>query len=185
MSPPPEDSDHRLLARIRRGDEPAFEQLYRRFKGRVLQLACRFGADRSLAQDVLQEFFRRFLDGLESFELKARFSTYLYPVVKNITREQLRRARREPALDADLEAGLPAPEPGAAASAADDLRAALAILSAEAREILILRYTDGLSLQEIAETLGRPLGTIKSRLHAALTALRADPRLAEWVDWDD
>ncbi|MEW6305911.1 MAG: sigma-70 family RNA polymerase sigma factor [Verrucomicrobiota bacterium] len=173
-------SDEELVAAINAGDAAAFEVLYRRHRDWVVNLAFRFTGDRELALDVLQETFLYFLKKFPGFTLTARLQTFLYPAVKNLSIGAQRKARRlesnEPAV-----ANVPAPEPAVeGASAREELAAALATLSEEHREVLLLRFVDDLSLNEIAGALEVPLGTVKSRLHHALGALRRDSRTKKW-----
>jgi RNA polymerase sigma-70 factor (ECF subfamily) len=155
-----QSSDHDLIEAIRRGDRSAFEALYTRHKQWVVSLALRFCGDRETALDVLQETFTYFYRKLPEFELRARFRTFLYPVVKHIAIR--RRGRRE----APLAEPPPKEEPK---EHAEDI---LACLPEEQAEIVWLRFVEELSLQDIAERLEIPEGTVKSRLHAALKTLR-------------
>lgn len=165
-------SDEELARAAGRGDAAAFEALYRRQRGLVLGLARRF-AGAALAGDVAQEAFLYLLRRLPELDFRGRLETFLYPVVKHLAAAARRRERR-PGSD---EAREP-PEPVAPAPAAEDedLAAALAALSEVQREVVLLRFADGFALEEIAEVLSIPLGTVKSRLHQALEALRRHPR---------
>jgi RNA polymerase sigma-70 factor (ECF subfamily) len=173
-------SDEALVEICNQGDAAAataaFGSLYRRHRGYVLKIALRFTRDRELAADALQEVFtyllRQFPPPGPGLTLTARLSTYLYPIAKNSTLTLLRKDRRtatggvEPDTLAD---------PGGLPEGADDLDRLLASLPAERREVLSLRFVDDLSLEEIAQALGIPLGTVKSRLHLAIKALREHP----------
>ena len=105
-------------------------------------------------------------------ELRARLSTYLYPIAKNSTLTLLRQSRRSPSAAIEPDE---LPAPAGADDGGDDLDRLLASLPPERREILSLRFVDELSLEEIATALGIPLGTVKSRLHLAIRALREHP----------
>ena len=168
-------TDLPLIAAMNRGDDRAFEVLYFRYRDWVTSLAYRFTGDENLALDVLQETFLYFLKKFPGFALTAQFKTFLYPAVKNLSIAARRRTERHQSTEgelADLEN-----EPAADARAdSGDLAIVLASLSAEQREVLQLRFVDGLSLAEIADAMEIPLGTVKSRLHNALTSLRKDPR---------
>ena len=167
-------SDPQLIAAINDGDSDAFEALYYRYRDWVVGLAYRFTGDRELALDVLQETFLYFVKKFPGFKLTAQFKTFLYPAVRNLSMTARRKAERFQS-DANgtgtIEA---AADP--IVSQGEFLTAALAVLSEEHREVLLLRFVDGLSLAEIAEALSIPLGTVKSRLHNALACLRHDPR---------
>jgi RNA polymerase sigma-70 factor (ECF subfamily) len=176
---PPTDprSDEQLIAAANAGDPAAFEALYLRYRDWVLRLACRFTGDHDAALDVLQETFLYFLRKFPGFHLTARLTTFLYPAVRNLALAD-RRKRNRAGDPAPLDA-LPAP-PSPPPGVHDDLQAVLAILPDLHREVLLMRCVDDLSLAEIAAALGVPLGTVKSRLHAALERLRADPRAARY-----
>ena len=169
-------SDQQLIAAINDGDADAFEVLYRRYRDWVANLAYRFTGDRELALDVLQETFLYFLRKFPGFILTAQLKTFLYPAVRNLSISARRKAgwflSEEKGLE-QIETALTT-EPDLGRD--DTVAAAVAALSNEHREVLLLRFVDGLRLAEIASALGIPLGTVKSRLHNALGTLRRDPR---------
>ena len=163
----------------------AFETLYRRHRDYVTRVALRFGADREAAVDVLQETFlyllKKFPPAGEGLVLTAQLRSLLYPVARNLTLSSLRqRARIDDAGEFDPDR---LPAPAAADPAQRDpapLSTALAGLSPERREVLLLRFVDDMSLQDIADTLSIPLGTVKSRLHLAVRELRANPTIKDF-----
>jgi RNA polymerase sigma-70 factor, ECF subfamily len=157
--------DAELIAACRKGDAAAFEILYRRHRDWVVNLAYRFCGHREDALDVLQDTWAYVLKKLPSYEPRAKFTTFLYPVVKHLALDRAKRTRRH----APLPEG---EEPATLAGFPDDTQALLDGLSATQQEILGLRFVDGLDLAEIADVLRIPLGTVKSRLHHALAALR-------------
>jgi RNA polymerase sigma-70 factor, ECF subfamily len=171
---PDERTDQELIALVNAGDASAFEALYLRYKDWVVQLAFRFTGDRELALDVLQETFLYFLKKFPGFVLTARLQTFLYPAVRNLSIAARRKAERLQSNEIVLQEA-PAPE-AAQEDPRAELSAALADLSEAHREVLLLRFVDGLSLGEIAEAMEVPLGTVKSRLHKALEILREDER---------
>jgi RNA polymerase sigma-70 factor (ECF subfamily) len=163
----PDPSDLDLVARANRGEVEAFEALYRRYRDWVVALAERHTGNRDDALDVLQDAFAYLFGRFPGFVLRAQMKTFLYPVVRNLSLDRVRR--RRPEVDVDTLADiLPAPP----VTAASDLGHLLAAMPAAQREVLLLRYADDLSLAQIAEALGIPLGTVKSRLHVALGALK-------------
>jgi len=161
---------------VNRGDATSFEVLYRRYREWVVRLAYRFTGNEDLALDVLQETFLYFLQKFPGFKLTANLKTFLYPAVKNLSIAARRKSARYQSTPAEqdfletLEAFQP--DEGGPVILAE----ALGHLSEEHRETLLLRFVDDLSLAEIAEAMEVPLGTVKSRLHAALSILRRDPR---------
>ena len=165
-----EDSrtDETLIAAVNHGDAAAFEVLYYRYRDWVAHLAFRFTGDREIALDVLQETFLYFSKKFPGFRLTAKVTTFLYPAVRNYSIAARRKRDRLTPLDsAQLEAAPAAPAP------VRGLAEMLVDLPEEQREVLLLRFVDDLSLDEIAATLRIPLGTVKSRLHYALKTLRA------------
>lgn len=179
MLPPGNDtpsgpSDAELVAAINAGDESAFEVLYHRHKDWVVNLAYRWTGDRDAALDVLQETFLYLSKKFPGFRLTARLQTLLYTVVRNLSISARRKSSRYETGEAA--AGELSRQEAPPTGSDDSLRAALAGLGEEHREVLLLRFVDGLALNEIAQALGIPLGTVKSRLHNALTTLRNDPR---------
>lgn len=172
-------TDAQLVAAINDGDAAAFEVLYFRHRDWVVNLACRFTGSEDLALDVMQETFIYLVRKFPGFRLTANLKTFLYPAVKNLSIAASRKSRRyqsgeaEQTILANLSGAAAAPEPG-------DLAVVLANLSEEHREVLMLRFVDGLSLAEIVEAMNIPLGTVKSRLHNALEMLRQDPRTKEF-----
>ena len=176
--PPATPSDDlALIARINRGDEVAFERLYQRHREWVFRMACRITGSEHAAQDVLQEVFRYFLGKFPGFELRCELRTFLYPAVRNLSIASQRASHRYVGGEAGAAAldQLAAPSDGPAAN--NDLHHIIAKLSADHREILLLRFVDGMTLPEISTLTGIPLGTAKSRLHHALATLRADPKI--------
>jgi len=169
-------TDLELIAAMNRGDDRAFEVLYFRYRDWVTSLAYRFTGDESLALDVLQETFLYFLKKFPGFKLTAEMKTFLYPAVKNLSIAARRKAERHQSTEGELAVLESHPAKPTAATNSADLSVVLAALSEEHREVLLLRFADGLNLGEIASALEIPLGTVKSRLHNALTTLRKDPR---------
>jgi len=169
-------TDLQLIAGINGGDDRAFEALYLRYRDWVVALAYRFTGDNDLALDILQETFLYFLKKIPGFVLTAQFKTFLYPAVKNLSIAARRKTERHQSTEGELVALENEPAVETAKAGSEDLSIVLASLSAEQREVLLLRFVDGLSMNEIAEAMVIPPGTVKSRLHNALASLRNDPR---------
>jgi RNA polymerase sigma-70 factor (ECF subfamily) len=175
---PPQDprTDEQLVAVINDGDSDAFEALYFRYRDWVTSQALRMTNDHALALDVLQETFLYVLRKFPGFRLTARMTTFLYPVVRNLSIAARRKAERVQSSEAELDQLEAAASVSAAPDDRETLALALANLTEEHRETLQLRFVDGLSLAEISEAMAVPLGTVKSRLHHALRTLREDER---------
>src|ERR1044071_8526648 len=157
----PSRSDRDLIAAINRGDVEAFEDLYRRYRDWVVRLALRFTHDEDLALDVLQEVFVYFMKKFPGFELHCELKTFLYPAVRNVAIGMRRKSERYVSDDETI-ANRPSEAPS------------------QQREVLMLRFVDGLALNEIATALEIPLGTVKSRLHNALETLEKDPNIKKF-----
>jgi RNA polymerase sigma-70 factor (ECF subfamily) len=169
-------TDVELIAAMNRGDTDAFEVLYWRYRDWVVGLAFRLTGDDNAALDVMQETFLYFLKKFPGFRLTAQMKTFLYPAVRNLSIAARRKAGRYQATPIEMEQieQTAAPEP--MPTGTGDLATVLAQLPEEQREVLMLRFVDGLSLAEIAAAMDIPLGTVKSRLHNSLQTLRADER---------
>jgi RNA polymerase sigma-70 factor (ECF subfamily) len=174
-------TDQQLVAAINAGDAAAFEVLYYRYRDWVVNLSYRFTGNEDLALDVLQETFLYLLRKFPGFRLTAHIKTFLYPAVRHLSIAARQKAGRYQSTNAEQEALECAVAEGPAAPSTD-LAAALENLTNEHREVLLLRFVDGLALQEIADAIDVPLGTVKSRLHNALESLRHDERAKEFFD---
>jgi len=168
--------DEELIEQASRGDQKAFETLYHRHRDWVHRLAWRFTGNRQDALDVLQETFTYLFRKLPDLQLTASMTTFLYPVVKHLSLNI--RRRRTGQADEDVLAAIP--DSAAAPTSRAELAAALAALPAEQREVVLMRFVDDMSLEEIAQALKVPTGTVKSRLHRALESLRHDPRTRDY-----
>jgi RNA polymerase sigma-70 factor (ECF subfamily) len=167
-----DDSDEALVARARHGDDQAFATLYRRHRDWVVRVAYRITGNHQDALDVLQEafvyLFRKLGD--PSFVLSSTLRGFLHPTVRHLAVD--RRRRRRPEIDSDELADVLAAPPDPMPGSARDLHAAVAALPPAQRDVVVMRFADDLSLQQIADASGVPLGTVKSRLHHALAAVR-------------
>lgn len=188
VHPPTSQSDPRtddeLVAAANAGGDDglrAFEALYHRYRDWVLALAFRFTRNHDTALDVAQEVFTYLLRKFPGFTLTAKLTTFLYPAVKNLAITQRDKARRFGGGD-DVLLSHPAAAPAEASARRGELAAVMDCLSDGHREVLLLRFVDGLSMQEIAAALEVPVGTVKSRLHNALNLLREDERAKKYFE---
>jgi RNA polymerase sigma-70 factor, ECF subfamily len=177
-------SDGALLAAALDGDQTAARDLVRRHGGRVHACALRMLGDTATADEVVQDVFTRLLRDGHSFRHESALGTWLYAVTLNQCRNILRRPSFRALADAQrLESTLPdrAPDPHQLLEQQERqerLRLAMAQLSADMREVIVLRFASGLSYEEIADVLGCASGTVASRLHRALHRLGATLRAA-------
>jgi RNA polymerase sigma-70 factor (ECF subfamily) len=178
--PPPENdprSDQELVAAANAGDLTAFDALYHRYKEWVVSLATRFTGDADQALDVLQETFLYLFSKFPGFRLTSRLTTFFYPAVKNLSIAARRKTARFAGGGPPLEQfTAPAVTPD------NELVAVVAALPEGQREVILMRFVDGLSLEETATALSIPVGTVKSRLHNGLNALRADPGVRKFFE---
>jgi RNA polymerase sigma-70 factor (ECF subfamily) len=171
-----EPSDEQVLEAIGRGDDDALGVLYDRFGRLAFRLAFRILRDRALAEDAVQEAFLAVWRSADAYKReRAKPSTWILTVVHRravdlVRREQIRRG--EPLEVApELVAG-PADEDAVLRDRRAAVQAALTELPGEQRQALELAYYGGLTQSELAERLGVPLGTVKSRMFAGLGRLR-------------
>ena len=156
-----------LLARCRRGDADAFEELVRLTERRVYGLALRLVRDPHEAEDVAQEAYLRMFRGLSGFREESRFETWMHRIVTNTAFNHLHRRRRFGEILADEPPELPVPDQTESRSDSDRLERAISQLSEGQRVPLVLKDVYGLSCREIGEELGIQEGAVKVRLHRA------------------
>src|SRR3954452_20637747 len=170
--------DVALLQRAQRGDEQAFSAIVRLYQTTVFNYVLRVvGGDRALAEDLTQEVFLRVYQGLAGFNLRCRFTTWLFQVAKHRVLDELRARERRgrPPVDIDTMMGsLPVYDPEIRLEEMDAVFRAIGALTPELKMALLLRDVVGLSYAEIAEALEISLATTKWRIYKAreLTAAR-------------
>jgi len=168
-----ETTDGELIVRAGDGDRGAFEVLYRRYARPVFGLALRRLGDRGRAEDAVQETFASVWRAARSYKPeRGPGGPWLYAVARNAITDRS-RARTEPAVEApDQESHEAGPADRAEASWTTwRVHRALEELSVNERSVIELAYWGGLSQSEVAEYLGIPLGTVKTRTRAALARL--------------
>ena len=175
--------DKHILARARRGELDAFEELVRQYEKRVYAVALRSSGSPEDAADIMQEVFLRAWRSIESFRGDSGFSTWLFRITMNLCVDHARHKNAQPQTqplvvgEEDAERPIPdtAPTPEEHLENSElgrELAAALDEVSEEHRRIVLLRDVSGLSYTEIAEVLEISEGTVKSRLSRARIALR-------------
>ena len=180
--PPPTDprTDGELIDALNAGDVAAFDALYYRYRDRVARLALRFNqGNHADAMDVVQDTFAYLYRKFPGFRLTASMTTFLYPVVRNLSLAIRRKRRRVPVTYESI-LDVPAPQVESDDARVAELGAVLGSLPSSQREVVLLRFVDGLTIDEIAATLNEPPGTVKSRLHYAIRSLREDPRISRY-----
>lgn len=177
--------DDELMDRLAGRDLAAFETLYDRYGDLVYSVSLRVVGDTYVAEDVTQDVFVRVWRRPEQFDVsRGKFVTWLLSVARNRSidhrRSQARRMRHEALPSTDEEEDvLPSDDsrddPAAATVLSDDcaaVRAALEVLPAEQKLAIQLAYFGGLTQQEIANKLGQPLGTVKTRIRLGMQKMR-------------
>lgn len=168
-----------LVERCRRGDNLAWEAFVRRFQARIYGLAYHYLRDSEEARDLAQEIFVQVYRKLDTFRENENFVPWMLRVGRNLCIDRLRRIKaRPPADDITLDEGVeiadanPTPEDSANTEGRRLLvHRALGGISEKHREVILLKDIQGLKLDEIAELLSEPVGTIKSRSNRARVEL--------------
>lgn len=178
-------TDEELVARSIRGDAESFNELILRWERPIYALAYRTIGREEDARDVCQETFLRAFRGLSGFRGQAKFSSWLYRIALNLCRDWARREKRAPFVqppeDVDLVELRSATGPS---ESVEDLVArkdlarlverAMERLPEEQRAAIVLKEYHGLTFQEIADVVGCPLSTVKTRLYQGLSVLRRE-----------
>ena len=181
-------SDHELMAAVREGDAAAFDELVRRYQSLMIGYLYRMVNDYETALDLAQEAFVRLYRNAHRYRANHSFSTYLYKIATNLAIGELRRRRRWNLLslvslfatkDGEEERAFDPPDtqplPEARILREEQRRIvarAVASLPEKYRAAIVLRDIQGLEYEQIAEILGLPLGTVKSRINRARNFLR-------------
>lgn len=160
-----QEPDPRTVSRARDGDLAAFEDLVRLYQADAYRFARYLTREHALAEDVTQEAFVRAFRFLGSYRGDARFSSWLFRIVRNCAMDGLRRRAAQRAEEPLSPAAPPNPV------ARIELQTALAAVAPEHREPFLLIEVFGLSYREAADVLGLPVGTVKSRMHRARLAM--------------
>jgi RNA polymerase sigma-70 factor (ECF subfamily) len=170
--------DLSLLDRIRRGDTEGAAELFERYAPALLRFADRMLSDRASAEEVTQEVFVKVISRAHQYDGRAGVASWLFAIAANACRDRRRRDRR--AAVVPLEA---APEPRDRSESVEAViastqrrravREALAELSEEQREALVLARYHGMPYAEIARTLGISVGAVKTRIFRAVESLKA------------
>lgn len=185
----PERSDEQLMLAFKSGEARAFELLVRRYRAPVFNFILRFTGNRARAEDLLQETWLKVVRNAEGYEPKARFTTWVYTIARNLCVDSARKEsyRQADSLEAPAGAsdgdgralgevlpdGNASPERGAYNTRLRPmLERALMSLPEEQREVFILREYSGVPFKDIAQVTGTSENTVKSRMRYALEGLR-------------
>ena len=176
------DENTEIARGLRRRDPDLLDHLIEKYQHRLLRYLLYLTGRREMAEDFFQETWIRVLERGSQYDGRHEFSTWLFTIARNLVIDDLRR-KRPASLDslADEDAAAPFDIPATGQPSAFDatvqreqneqISAGMQHISAEYRESLLLRFQEGMSLEEIATVTGAPLGTVKSRIYRGLTAL--------------
>jgi RNA polymerase sigma-70 factor (ECF subfamily) len=180
-----ERQSRELVRRLRRRDPDLLDELIARYHYRLFRYLWTLTGSREAAEDLFQETWMRVLERGHQYSPRWKFEAWLFAIARNLTIDLLRRRQPE-SLDALLcpkdtrapyevrDADSPTPFDSAAAGEhAERMGALLRCLPPDTCEVLVLRFQEDLNLDEIAEVVGAPLSTVKSRLYRGLEALRS------------
>ena len=174
-------SDEQLIAMVLRGDASAHEALFDRYGAVVMGLAYRITGDRALAEEVVQESFWRLWRKADSFQSeRGSFPSWFFSIARNLSIDAIRRQKNQAMTTNEAEhiveqvadPAADVPEAAWLGTQYQHVRAAVAELPAEQRDVIEMAYFRGMTRQEIARSTGEPLGTIHTRARLALQKLR-------------
>jgi len=173
-----ESEDSTIARGLRRRDPALLDRLIEQYQYRLLRYLVYLTGNRELAKDLFQETWIRVLERGHQYDGQRKFSTWLYAVARNLTIDHFRK-KRTVSLDGLMEDEQHAPidpcplawEHVARHELTEQINAALLGIPAQYREVVVLRFKDELTLEEMVAVTGSPLGTVKSRLYRGLNLL--------------
>jgi RNA polymerase sigma-70 factor, ECF subfamily len=172
-----------------KGDQNAFGEIVELYKDKVFQLSYRMLGNRHEAEDIAQEAFLRAYVNIHRFNIDLKFSTWLYRIATNLCIDRIRKKKPDYYLDAEVagtdgltmysqipsNASLPEDDVESL-ELQDSIQKEISKLPEKYRAVIVLKYIEELSLNEISEILDLPLGTVKTRIHRGREALRKQLR---------
>lgn len=176
-------ADEALMAQVAAGDSQALEKLYDRYAPVLLGVVLRIVQQRTVAEEIVQETFWRVWDKADTFDsAQGKFSTWMYSIGRRLAIDTTRRQKVRPEAagsEAEEERMLRQPDNADVAETADlriqqaRVRSALAELTPDQYQVIELAYFKGLTRQEIAQLIDKPLGTVHTRARLGLQRLRS------------
>jgi RNA polymerase sigma-70 factor, ECF subfamily len=173
------------IKQVKKGDQAAFEDVVMFYQDKIYQHCLRMVGNQHEAEDIAQEAFIRAYINIHSYDERRKFSTWLYRIATNLTIDRLRKRKPDYYLDAEVKGtdGLDMYSQLAADEKLPEdeleglelqtyIQKQIAELPSKYRSIIMLRYLEDFSLQEISEILDIPIGTVKTRIHRGREALR-------------
>jgi RNA polymerase sigma-70 factor (ECF subfamily) len=181
-----EGTERELVEACRRGERDAFRALFEQYRNKVYSIALRFSGNQAAAMDIAQDTFVKLFSSIRDFRGDSAFDTWIYRLVVNSCMDHRRRAWRVMPLADRFHQTLRDPGDSLAdllrSERGGQVRAAVERLSPDLRIVIVLRYTEGLSYEQIAEALGCSEGTVASRLNRAHK--RLEQRLSRLMKQD-
>ena len=192
-----DESDEALMLRYQKGEIRAFETLLTRHRRPVYSFLLRYVGIAAVAEELLQEVFLRVVKNVETYQRQAKFTTWLYTIARNLCVDQSRRQKHRKAasldehfdgedgdggslLDVVADRGAGTDRKAISGELRGKLESAIAGLSEDQREVFLLRELHDMPFKEIAEVVGCPENTVKSRMRYALEKLKE--QLEEYAD---
>ena len=193
LEPGKADADQELVRRVQRGDKAAFDVLVRKYQHKIVKLVTRYVHDGAEALDVSQEAFIKAYRAIHGFRGDSAFYTWLYRIAINTAKNHLVAEGRRPlehGMDLqdpdqyDVQARLKDVDTPERLLLTDEIQrtveAAITALPEDLRTAIVLRELEGMSYEQIAETMGCPVGTVRSRIFRAREAI--DEKLKPLLD---
>ena len=171
-------SDTEYIQMVRRGDPAGAEALFRRHADGILRFAARMTGNRHEAEEICQDAFVKMIDHADQYDGRAAFGSWLLSIAANTCRDHLRRRARATLLPLEAAGAVESTGPSVVTTLVENetraaVKQALAALSEEQREALVLARYHGLPYEKIAETLGISEGAVKTRIFRAMEILKA------------
>lgn len=177
------------IKKVLKGDQNAFGDVIELYKDKVFQICYRMLGNRHEAEDISQEAFIRAYVNIHRFNIELKFSTWLYRIATNLCIDRIRKKKPDYYLDAEVPGtdglNMYSQIPSSGSLPEDDVESMelqaliqkeISNLPEKYRAVIVLKYIEELSLNEISEILELPLGTVKTRIHRGREALRKQLR---------
>lgn len=177
------------IKQVKNGDQNAFAEIVELYKDKVYQICYRMLGNQHEAEDIAQEAFIRAYVNIHSYDMKRKFSTWLFRIATNLSIDRIRKKKPDYYLDAEvagtegltmysqIAADDPLPETEVETLELQDMiQQEILRLPEKYRAVIVLKYIEDLSLKEISDILDLPIGTVKTRIHRGREALRTKLR---------
>lgn len=177
-------SDDELVEQCKQGQKEAFSGIYYRYRTRIFSFCLTLLRNPSDAEDALQDVFRYIFSKLRYYESKGRFKSFIFKIAHSTSIDILRRRSKQANMPEEFEIPVEETE-RPRAEQIEQLRICIAKLPPMYREIMALRVLDDLAYEEISDVLDLPLGTVKSRIHHAVSLVRKMLRSFKREPWSE